>query len=106
MKNALTKKETQHLRIFFLATLLWTWIIGIIPVILGINNTAIGDYIFVFSAGIVPSCVGIVMVLTTYTKEARRDYFQRFIPTWRGGWFALRHRLLNKTNTRQTSNQV
>lgn len=89
MNNELTKKETRHLRIFFIATLLWTWIVGMIPVILGINNTTIGDYIFVFTAGIAPSCVGVIMVLKTYTKEARRDYFKRFIPTWHGVWFVL-----------------
>jgi len=94
MNHALTKRETKHLRIFFLATLLWTWIVGMIPVMLGINNTAIGDYIFVFSAGIAPSSVGIIMVLKTYTKEARRDYFKRFIPTWRGAWFAILYAVL------------
>ena len=94
MNNELTKKETRHLRIFFIATLLWTWIVGMIPVILGINNTIIGDYIFVFTAGIAPSCVGVIMVLKTYTNEARRDYFKRFIPTWRGAWFVLFYMIL------------
>ncbi|MGB4589902.1 MAG: type II CAAX endopeptidase family protein [Clostridiaceae bacterium] len=89
MNNTLTQKETKHLRIFFAATLLWTWIIGMVPVMLGINNTMLGDYLFVFSAGIAPSCVGVIMVLKTYTKEARRDYFRRFIPTWRGAGFVL-----------------
>lgn len=89
MKNTITKKETKHLQIFFIATLLWTWIVGMIPVLLGINDTTLGDYIFCFSAGIAPSCVGVIMVFKTYTKEARRDYFKRFIPTKRGAWFAL-----------------
>jgi membrane protease YdiL (CAAX protease family) len=94
MKNTMTKKETRHLRIFFIATLLWTWIVGMIPVLLGINDTTLGDYIFCFSAGIAPSCVGVIMVFKTYTKEARRDYFKRFIPTWRGAWFALMYAAL------------
>lgn len=89
MKNELSKKETKHLWIFFAATILWTWIVGMIPVMLGINNTTMGDYLFVFTASIAPSCVGIIMVLKTYTKEARRDYFERFIPTWHGAWFVL-----------------
>ena len=89
MNNELTKKETKHLRIFFIATLLWTWIVGMIPVLLRINDTMIGDYIFIFAAGIAPSCVGIIMVLKTYTKKARRDYFKRFIPTWNGAWFVF-----------------
>lgn len=89
MNNGLTRKETRHLRIFFIATLLWTWIVGMIPVMLGISDTPLGNYIFVFTAGIAPSCVGVIMVLKTYTKEARRDYFRRFIPTWHGTWFIL-----------------
>ena len=89
MKNELSKKETRHLWIFFAATILWTWIVGMVPVMLGINNTTLGDYLFVFTAGIAPSCVGIIMVLRTYTKEARRDYFERFRPTWHGAWFVL-----------------
>jgi membrane protease YdiL (CAAX protease family) len=89
MKNELSKKETRHLWIFFAATILWTWIVGMVPVMLGINNTTLGDYLFVFTAGIAPSCVGIIMVFKTYTKAARRDYFERFIPTWQGAWFIL-----------------
>lgn len=89
MNAKLTKKETRHLRIFFIATLLWTWIVGMIPVIIGINNTMLGDYLFVFTAGIAPSCVGVIMVLKTYTKEERRNYFKRFIPTRQGIGFVL-----------------
>ncbi len=89
MSNEFTNKETKHLRIFFAATLLWTWTIGMIPVFLKINSTALGKTIFVFTAGIAPSCVGILMVIKTYTKEARKDYFKRFIPTWRGMRFVL-----------------
>lgn len=94
MNNRITKKETRHLRIFFIATLLWTWVVGMIPVFLGINKTPLGDYIFVFTAGIAPSCVGVIMVLKTYTKDARRDYFRRFIPTWRGAWYVLSYLIL------------
>ena len=94
MKNELSKKETRHLWIFFAATILWTWIVGMIPVMIGINNTTMGDYLFVFTAGIAPSCVGIIMVLKTYTKEARRDYFERFIPTWHGSWFVFLYLIL------------
>lgn len=94
MNIGLTNKETRHLKIFFIATLLWTWIVGMIPVMLGINDTTLGDFIFIFTAGIAPSCVGIIMVLKTYTKDARKDYFRRFIPTWRGAWFVLVYMVL------------
>lgn len=85
----ISNKETKHLNSFFVITILWTWIIGIIPVIIGINNTPLGNYIFIFTAGIAPSCVGIFLVIKTYTKEARIDYFKRFIPTSHGLWYIL-----------------
>jgi membrane protease YdiL (CAAX protease family) len=94
MNDKLTRKENRHLRIFFIATLIWTWIVGMVPVMFGINNTVLGDYLFVFTAGIAPSCVGVIMVLKTYTKEARRDYFKRFIPTRQGIGFVLIYTLL------------
>lgn len=37
MNKTLSKKETNNLRIFLLATILWTWTFGMIPVILGIR---------------------------------------------------------------------
>ena len=94
MKRILTEKETKHLRIFFTITMGWTWIVGMIPVIMGINNTDLGNLIFVFTAGIAPSFVGLAMVMTTYTKEAKRDYFMRFIPIWHGLWFVLLYAVL------------
>lgn len=81
-----SKKE---LSIFFAATMLWTWIIGFIPVIIGIQSTVLGNIIFIFGAGIGPSLVGLVLVFTTYSPSAKKDYFKRFIPTTKGIWFPL-----------------
>ena len=78
-----------ELPIFFGATLLWTWVIGLIPVILGIQNTTLGNIIFMFGAGIGPSLIGVVLVFTTYNLAARKDYFKRFIPTTKGIWYPL-----------------
>lgn len=89
MANKISNKETKHLYTFFIITILWTWIIGLIPVILGIHDTLLGNYIFVFTAGIAPSCVGLFFVFKTFTKKARIDYFVRFIPTFNGLWFIL-----------------
>jgi membrane protease YdiL (CAAX protease family) len=79
----------RHLRIFFIATIAWTWTVGFVFVLIGLNNSPIGEIVFLFAAGVAPSAVGLVMVFTTYTKQARVDYFRRFIPTWRGMWFVL-----------------
>ena len=76
----ITAAELRHLRIFFAATLLWTWTVGAVFVLLGLNNTGVGEIVFLFSAGIAPSAVGLTMVFRTYTKEARKDYFRRSFP--------------------------
>ncbi|WP_411733786.1 type II CAAX prenyl endopeptidase Rce1 family protein [Paeniglutamicibacter sp.] len=73
---------------------MWTWTAGSAFVLLGVNDTAVGEIIFLFSAGIVPSAVGLIMVFRTYTKDARKDYFKRFTPTWRGTWFVLVYAVL------------
>ncbi|NLU06680.1 MAG: hypothetical protein GXW91_00320 [Clostridiales bacterium] len=88
------KKCEKHLLIFFAGTLAWTWTIGMIPVILGINNTDYGNLIFVFTAGIAPSSMGLIMVFATYSPEAKKNYFKRFIPTWNGFWFVLLYAIL------------
>ncbi|MDZ4092418.1 MAG: CPBP family intramembrane glutamic endopeptidase [Arthrobacter sp.] len=77
------------MRIFFIATILWTWTVGLVFVMVGLNETALGEIVFLFSAGVAPSAVGLFMVFSTYTRQARGDYFKRFIPTWRGAWFVL-----------------
>ena len=99
-----TAKSTQRfeskldarleLPIFFGATLLWTWVIGLIPVILGIQATALGNSIFMFGAGIGPSLVGLILVFSTYNPAARKDYFKRFIPTTKGIWFPFAYMAL------------
>lgn len=89
MEIKISAKERRHLNFFFIATLAWTWIIGMIPVMLGIHDTLLGEYIFVFTAGIAPSCVGVFMVFKTYTKAARIDYFKRFIPSFKGIWYVI-----------------
>jgi uncharacterized protein len=78
-----------ELPIFFAATMLWTWIIGFIPVILGIQHTTLGNIIFMFGAGIGPSLVGLILVFATYSPSAKKDYFKRFIPITKGIWFPL-----------------
>jgi len=76
-----------ELPIFFGATFLWTWVIGFIPVFMGIQSTALGNIIFMFGAGIGPSLCGLLLVVGTYNRAAKRDYFRRFIPTTKGVWF-------------------
>lgn len=66
----------KNLLLFFTITLLWTWICGFIPVVLGITGTSLGTFIFYLGGG-APSVVGVFMVFLTYSKPAIKDYFNR-----------------------------
>lgn len=93
-KGGVVMMKERHLWAFFAGTFAWTWIVGMIPVILGINNTDYGNLIFVFTAGIAPSVMGLIMVFTTYGPEAKKSYFKRFVPTRHGLWFVLVYAVL------------
>ncbi|MGN1136918.1 MAG: CPBP family intramembrane glutamic endopeptidase [Oscillospiraceae bacterium] len=66
----------KYLKLFFGITLLWTWVGGFAPVVLGLTGTSIGTFLFYFSAG-APSVVALFLVFLTYPKQARKDYFRR-----------------------------
>ncbi len=78
-------KKRSNLILFFVITLVWTWICGFIPVILGITGTPIGTFIFYFGGG-APSVVGLFIVFLTYNREERRDYFKRCFSLKYMGW--------------------
>lgn len=61
---------------FFAITLLWTWGFGFSPVILGLQGTPLGTFLFYFGGG-APSVVGLFFVFLTYSKNKRRNYFHR-----------------------------
>lgn len=84
----------MELPVFFGATILWTWVIGFIPVLMGIQDTILGNIIFMFGAGIGPSLFGLILVFTTYNPAAKKDYFKRFIPTTKAIWFPLAYMAL------------
>jgi membrane protease YdiL (CAAX protease family) len=73
----LSDRKNDKLFLFFIITFAWTWIAGFIPLILGIDDEHFGGMIFKIMAGPAPSIVAIVLVLTTYTKAQKKDYFNR-----------------------------
>jgi membrane protease YdiL (CAAX protease family) len=79
---------TKNLVIFFAVTLLWTWLAGFIPVWLGITGTPLGMFIFYLGGG-APSVVGVVLVLLTFQKDEKRDYFARCFSPRRAGWIGF-----------------
>lgn len=77
--------STKYLVLFFVLTLAWTWICGLIPVLLGITGTGLGTFIFYFGGG-APSVVALFLVFLTYPKDKKRDYFIRCFSLRRAGW--------------------
>jgi hypothetical protein len=71
------KKETRNLGIFFVATFLWTWMFYIPIAVSGSSQFQMPWMILLICGGMGPSLVGIAMVLLTYDKEQRREYWYR-----------------------------
>jgi membrane protease YdiL (CAAX protease family) len=78
--------SNRNLILFFVITLAWTWIVGFIPLFVGtfegvvdvgIGYIAANDALFKILAGPAPSIVALVLVLRTFSKEQKRDYFKR-----------------------------
>ncbi|MDE7331118.1 MAG: CPBP family intramembrane metalloprotease [Lachnospiraceae bacterium] len=70
------KKADRNLLLFFVITLAWTWGFGFIPVIMGIEGTPMGTFLFYFGGG-APSVTALFLVFLTYTKAQKKDYFRR-----------------------------
>lgn len=70
-------KETRHLTLFFVATFAATWVTYFTIVFNGWDPYTMPGMAFLLIGGSAPSWVGVLMVLFTYAKEQRRDYFRR-----------------------------
>ena len=71
--------------LFFVLTLLWTWICGFTPVIFDFTGTPAGTFLFYFGGG-APSVVALFLVFFTYPKEKIKDYFHRCFSFKYMGW--------------------
>ena len=85
MKNNRRDISDKYLIIFFVLTLLWTWVCGFIPVIFGVTDTPLGTFLFYFGGG-APSVVALFIVFITYSKEEKKDYFRRCFSFKYMGW--------------------
>lgn len=70
-------KAIRYLILFFLATFAATWTTYFTIVFNGWNPYAMPGLAFLLIGGSAPSWVGVLMVLFTYDKAERRDYFRR-----------------------------
>lgn len=68
--------SNKNLILFFVITLAWTWGLGFAPVIMGIEGTPLGTFLFYFGGG-APSVTALFLVFFTYSKEEKKDYFKR-----------------------------
>lgn len=86
----MTSKDGRRLILFFTVTLLWTWGFGFAPVLMGIEGTPLGIFLFYFGGG-APSVTALFIVFLTYSKKQRKDYFMRCFSLRYMGikWFAL-----------------
>jgi membrane protease YdiL (CAAX protease family) len=70
-------KGTRNLILFFMLTFIATWIAYFIIVFNGWNPYTMPGMVFLLVGGSAPSWVAVLMVLFTYDKTQRRDYFRR-----------------------------
>ena len=85
MKNSRKYMSDKYLLLFFILTLLWTWICGFTPVIFDFTGTPAGTFLFYFGGG-APSVVALFLVFFTYPKEKIKDYFRRCFSFKYMGW--------------------
>jgi len=71
------QKIKDGLTLFMILTLAWTWIMGFIPLLMGLDAENSGSTLFKLLAGPAPSIVAIALILFTYTKAQKKDYFKR-----------------------------
>jgi membrane protease YdiL (CAAX protease family) len=84
-------KETKKLLIFFLATFVWTWAFYAPIAIGGHNPYQMPWMILLILGGMGPSLVGVVMVMLSRDREARRDFWRRSFSFKRvhAAWWAV-----------------
>ncbi|KOA19306.1 CAAX amino terminal protease self- immunity [Clostridium homopropionicum DSM 5847] len=63
--------------IFFLITFSWSWILLLIPIILGLSYKEPVTQIFFFTAGASPSIIGIIMAGQSTNKAYWKDFWRR-----------------------------
>jgi uncharacterized protein len=74
-------KETRNLILFFTATIAATYITYFTIVLNGWSPYQVPGVILFLIGGSAPTWVGFLLVFSTYTRDQRRDYFTRLIPS-------------------------
>lgn len=84
-------RETRNLIVFLVATFIWTWALYAPIAIGGSSPYNMPWMVLLILGGAGPSIVGVAMVLLTYDKAQRRDYWRRTFSLRRIGpaWWAV-----------------
>jgi membrane protease YdiL (CAAX protease family) len=80
------ENESKKTSLFLLATFIWTWAFYAPLVISRTSPYQFPGIIFLILGGAGPSIVGVLMVLLTYKKEERIDYWKRCFSFHRINW--------------------
>ncbi len=82
-----TAKSRRILILYLIITILLTWLLQFMPMILGldIENTSISSFdfasLFFGIGGVMPTLTGVIFVLVFYTKDGIKDFLKRcFVP--------------------------
>ncbi len=70
------KKSFKHVTLFFALSFLWTWLFYFAIIFFGLDPYAGIGMILLICGGCSPTFVGIIMVLTTYSKADKIEYFK------------------------------
>lgn len=71
------EKESRNLLLFFVITFVWTWACYLPIVLSGNSQLQMPWMILLICGGMGPSLVGVLMMLITYNKAKRRDFWMR-----------------------------
>ncbi len=78
--------KNKNLALFFIGSLLWTWIFYFPIGIFGLNwSSGIGLVLFILG-GPGPTLAGLWLVFRTYSREERKEYFRRCLDFKSLGW--------------------
>lgn len=80
------KRKVDPLLLFFVLTLAWTWIVGLVPLWLGFGDTPTADILFKALVGPAPTIFGLIMVFIFYNKAQRINYLKRCFDIRMVGW--------------------
>ena len=81
-------KELKHVILFFIISLIWTWALYFAIIFAGLSPYTGSGMILLICGGCSPTFAGLIMVMFTFSKAEKLDYFRRCwqIKSIKPGW--------------------